>query len=261
MFPTLQNISYPDRDLFSHVWFIWVSFCSWTWAAEESSPWTPACFGKVWEVNDISLSCGIRKLQPPVLWITTLHVLCWALECCRFINSACTGFQCTWAKDIFIWGLASLQTALLQGVRFIGLEAPLLVFRTHFQVHMTCQLLTYLPILLHIFLLKLNMKWQKCRNTCVLHSVNITAKKTTLTCQLTTEKISLISVEALWFLISTTCNKEENWKYRIMNFTIKYIYKKAWRNLFACPQSEFQPLLLFVCVHLPTIFYREIPEI
>lgn len=100
---------------------------------------------------------------------------------------------------------------------------------------MTCQLLTYLPILLHIFLLKLNMKWQKCRNICVLHSVNITAKKTTLTCQLTTEKISLISVEALWFLTSTTCNREENWKHRIMNFTIKYIYKKNTKKFVCMP--------------------------
>lgn len=153
-----------------------------------------------------------QKLQPPALWITNYpcSAECWSGA--GFINSACTGLQCTWAKDIVIWGLASPQTALLQGVRFIGFEATLLVFRTHFQVHMTCQLLTYLPILLHIFLLKLNMKWQKCRNICVLHSVNITAKKTTLTCQLTTEKISLISVEALWFLTSTICNREDNWK-------------------------------------------------
>lgn len=188
MFVTLWNISYPDSDLFSHMWFIRFSFCFWTWAVEESSPWTPACFGKVWGVNDTSLSRGIRNPQPPALWITTPHVLGCACRAAGFINSAHTGFQCAWAKDIFIWGLASLQTALLQGMRFIGLEATLLVFRTHFQVHMTCQLLTYLPILLHILILKLNMKWQKCRNICVLHSVNITDKKTTLTCQLATEK-------------------------------------------------------------------------
>ena len=151
-----------------------------------------------WEVNGISSSGGTGTRQPPG---TPNQHTCSAERCSHtgFMNSAHTGFHCTCAKDLYIWGLVLLQMALLQGVKFIGLEATLLVFRTHFQVHMTCQLLKYLPILLHVFLLKLNMKWQKCRNICVLHSVNITAKKPTLTYQLTTEEKSLTSAEAFWF--------------------------------------------------------------
>lgn len=134
-----------------------------------------------------------------------------------FINSAYAEFLCICAKDLFIWGLASLQTALLQEVKFITLEAALLVFRTHLQVHMTHELLTYLPILLHIFLLKLNKKWQKCRNICVLHSVNITAKIPTLACQLTIE----LCWSILIFLTSSTCSRKDNSKYTVINSTIK----------------------------------------